>query len=211
MAMLDPLAAPRPNLDGTPDRRTPAQRRGDALMEVVDRILDDGRLPASRGVRPHLAITAGLDTLLKLSGAPAADTTWGGPVSAETLRRVACDAGVSFVLLDSHGVPLDVGRERRTVPPGLWTALVIRDRGCVFPGCTRPPEWCEAHHVRHWSDGGPTCLANCALLCGHHHRTVHHKGWAIQFGADGHPELVPPKWIDPDQVPRRNPYWHLRR
>jgi hypothetical protein len=210
MAMLDPLAAPRPAADGTPDRRTPAQRRADALMEVVDRVLDDGPLPTSRGARPHLSITAGLDTLLKLPGAPAADTTWGGPISAEALRRFACDAGVSLILLDSHGVPLDVGRERRTVSPGLWAALAVRDRGCVFPTCDRPPEWCQAHHCRHWSDGGETKLTNLTLLCTYHHRVVHHHGWDIAFGADGRPDLIPPKWIDPDQTPRRNPHWHMR-
>jgi hypothetical protein len=211
MAALTPLAAPRPEPDGTPDRRTPAQRRGDALMEIIDRTLDAGdRLPTSRGARPHVTITAGLDVLLRLPGAPAADTTWGGPVSAETLRRISCDAGVSYVLTDQHGVPLDVGREQRTIPPGLWAALVIRDRGCVFPGCTRPPEWTQAHHIRHWCDGGPTCLGNLALLCHHHHRVVHHQSWDIVIADDGHPELIPPPWTDPDRKPRRNPHLHLR-
>jgi hypothetical protein len=210
MAALSPLSAPRPEPDGRRDLRTPAQRRGDALMELVDRALDSGQLPTSRGARPHVTITGGLDTLMKVPGAPAAEATWGGPVIADTLRRIACDAGVSFVLLDQHGIPLDVGRERRTVTPGLWAALVVRDRGCIFPGCTRPSEWCDAHHARHWADGGPTTLDNLALLCGFHHRTVHHKGWDITFGSDRHPELVPPPWIDPDRTPRRNTHRHLR-
>jgi uncharacterized protein DUF222 len=180
-------------------------------MSIIDMVLDDGRLvPGARGARPHLSITAGLDTLLRMPGAPAADTTWGGPLSAETLRRIACDAGVSLVLLDQHGVPLHVGREHRTVTPGIWAALVARDRGCVFPGCTRPAEWCAAHHVVFWGDGGPTALTNLALICGHHHRTVHHKGWDIAFADDGHPEFIPPAWVDPDRTPRRNTYWRIR-
>jgi len=180
-------------------------------MTIIGWTLDDGTLlPGARGARPHVHVTAGLDTLMRWPGAPAADTTWGGPVSAETLRRIACDAGVSLLLLDAHGVPLHVGREQRTVTPGIWAALVARDRGCVFPGCTRPASWCAAHHVIHWSDGGPTALINLSLLCGHHHRTVHHKGWGIRFADDGHPELIPPPWVDPLQQPQRNPYWRIR-
>jgi hypothetical protein len=210
LSALDPLAAPHPAEDGARDPRPAGRRRADALVELLDRFLDGGDLPSGRGARPHVQITAGLDTLLRLPHAPAADTTWGGPVSAETLRRIACDCQVSFVLLDGRGVPLDVGREHRTVTPGMWTALLARDRGCVFPGCSRPSEWCAAHHVRHWSDGGVTALGNLALLCGHHHRTVHHDGWTIRFSADGHPELIPPPWVDPDQTPRRNPHWRIR-
>ena len=150
LSALDPLAAPQPAADGTPDPRTAGQRRADALMTIVDAVLGDGGvLPSSRGARPHVTITAGLDTLLKLPGARAADITWAGPVCAETLLRVACDAGVRFVFTDQHGVPLHVGREHRTVTPGIWVALVVRDRGCTFPGCTRPASWCEAHHRVH--------------------------------------------------------------
>jgi hypothetical protein len=196
---LDPLAAPCPAADGTPDPRPPKQRHADALVELARRALDHGRLlPGARGARPHVSLTAGLDTLQRLAGAPAAELDWAGPVTAETLRRIACDALLRLVLLDGHGVPLHVGREHRTVTPGLWAALLIRDRGCVFPGCTRPASWCAAHHVVFWSDGGETKLDNLALLCDHHHRVVHHDGWHIQFGPDGHPELIPPPWIDPN-------------
>ena len=210
LAALGPLAAPQPAEDGTRDPRPASQRRADALVSLLERILGEGWLPTARGARPHVTITADLPTLLGLPGAPAADTTWGGPLSAETLRRLACDAGVSFVLLDQHGVPLDVGREQRTVTPGLWAALVVRDRGCVFPHCSRPADWTEAHHLQHWAHNGVTALGNLALLCGRHHRVVHHDGWDIRIAGDGHPELLPPPWIDPDRTPRRNPYWRIR-
>jgi hypothetical protein len=134
----------------------------------------------------------------------------GRGLSAETLRRLACDATITSVLTDGHRVPLDVGRQQRTITPGLWAALVVRDRGCVFPGCTRPVAWCEAHHIRAWADGGETKLANLALLCGHHHQTVHHEGWQIRLTDHRHPELIPPPWVDPDRTPQRNPYWRLR-
>jgi Domain of unknown function (DUF222) len=210
LSALDPLAAPRPAEGGGRDLRSLARRRADALVELLDRMLGSGDLPASRGVRPHVTISAGLETLLRMPHAPAADTTWGGPVSAETLRRIACDALVRFVLFDQQGVPLDVGREQRTVPPGMWAALVVRDRGCIWPGCTRPAEWCSAHHVHPWSDGGVTALGNLTLVCGPHHRAVHHTGWEIRFGDDGHPELLPPAWVDPQRRPRRNTYWRIR-
>jgi len=211
LSALHPLAAPQPAADGTADPRSPKRRRADALVTIVDWVLGHGGvLPSSRGARPHPTITAGLDTLLKLPGARAADLTWGGPVSAETLRRIACDAAVTFVLTDHLGVPLDVGREHRTVTPGIWAALLVRDRGCTFPGCTRPAPWCEAHHGVHWGDGGRTQLDTMALLCTHHHRVIHHSGWQLQFGSDGRPEYVPPPWIDPDRLPRRNTYWHIQ-
>jgi len=129
---------------------------------------------------------------------------FGGPISAAAARRIGCHAGVTRIITGPAGVPLDVGREFRTVTAGQWAALVARDRGCAFPGCTRPAEWCIAHHVVHWADGGPTDLDNLVLLCGHHHRVIHHHGWQVRMAADRHPEFLPPPWIDPDQTPRRN-------
>jgi hypothetical protein len=129
---------------------------------------------------------------------------WGGPISAEAVRRIGCDAGITRVITDPASVPLDVGREQRTVTAGQWAALVARDRGCAFPGCTRPAEWCIAHHIMHWADGGPTDLDNLVLLCGHHHRVVHHGGWQVAMAADRRPQFLPPPWVDPDQTPRRN-------
>ena len=129
---------------------------------------------------------------------------WGGPISAEAVRRIGCDAGISRVITDPASVPLDVGREQRTVTAGQWAALVVRDRGCAFPGCTRPSEWCIAHHITHWVDGGPTDLDNLVLLCGYHHRAVHHSGWQVAMAADRRPQFLPPPWVDPDHTPRRN-------
>ena len=223
---LDPLAAPCPAADGTPDPRTAGQRMFDALIELARRACRHGDLPSGHGVRPHLAVIISLDTLqrsateagifdragladgtgLGCGWAPTApgEMGWGGPISAEAVRRIGCDAGITRVVTDPAGVPLDVGREHRTVTAGQWAALVVRDRGCAFPGCTRPPEWCHAHHRIHWADGGATDLDNLVLLCGHHHRVIHHSGWTITMADDRLPEFIPPPWIDPDQAPRRN-------
>jgi hypothetical protein len=88
--------------------------------------------------------------------------------------------------------PLDVGRMTRVVQPAQRHALVVRDGGCVFPGCDRPPGWCEAHHLIHWLHGGPTDLDNLALLCRAHHRTVHEGGWRLHRGPDGQFAASPP-------------------
>ncbi len=109
------------------------------------------------------------------------------------LRRLACDAEIIPAVLGTRSEILDVGRTHRTVTPALWTALVIRDRHCTFPACHRPPVMCQAHHLTHWVDHGPTALDNLALLCGHHHRTLHHTPWQIRLNPhDRKPEFKPP-------------------
>ncbi|HZE65619.1 MAG TPA: HNH endonuclease signature motif containing protein, partial [Sporichthyaceae bacterium] len=91
-----------------------------------------------------------------------------------------------------------------------WTALVIRDGGCVFPQCDRPPDLCEGHHIIPWIPHGPTDIDNLALACFNHHDFAH-QGWQVHMGPDGHPEVIPPPWADPQQRPRRNEYWRIQR
>ena len=79
---------------------------------------------------------------------------------------------------------LDYGTATRTTPVNLWNALVVRDGGCRWPGCDRPPEWCQAHHVRWASQGGPTRPDNEALLCTRHHHIAHLPGWHVRLDAD---------------------------
>jgi hypothetical protein len=88
--------------------------------------------------------------------------------------------------------PLDLGRSTRVVQPAQRLALAVRDGGCVFPDCQRPLSWCEAHHIQHWLDGGPTDLANLALVCRAHHRAVHEGGWQLTRGPDGRLTATPP-------------------
>nr|WP_236725484.1 HNH endonuclease signature motif containing protein [Amycolatopsis orientalis] len=97
-----------------------------------------------------------------------------------------------------------MGRLRRFVTPGQRRALNIRDGGCAFPGCHRPPKNCHAHHIHHWADGGPTDLRNLTLLCGFHHRLIHHGDWQVRMAADGLPEFIPPQYLDPLRQTRRN-------
>ncbi|HEX3813911.1 MAG TPA: HNH endonuclease signature motif containing protein, partial [Mycobacteriales bacterium] len=107
------------------------------------------------------------------------------------------------ILLGSEGEPLDVGRATRTIPPGIRRAIAARDLGCIHPDCDAPAPRCEAHHVQHWTNGGPTALNNLVLLCPRHHWTIHHDQWRITFH-EGIPHVIPPPLIDPEQRPRRN-------
>lgn len=176
--------------DALRDPRTPRQRMADALVEVCRRSLGAAKVPVSGGERAQVVVTLSLDRLREQTGG--GDLLDGTPVAPSVVRRMACDARIVPVVLGGAGQPLDVGRETRTVPTGLRRALVLRDRHCAFPGCDRPAGWCEAHHVQHWSKDGVTALDNLVLLCGHHHRTVHDRGWSIRFGPDGRPRFGPP-------------------
>jgi uncharacterized protein DUF222/HNH endonuclease len=166
------------------DRRTPAQYRADALGEICRRWLDSADQPQVGGERPHLAMTVGLDSLRGLRSEPG-ELDHVGPVRPESVRLLACDATVGRVVLGARSEPLDVGRRTQVVPAPMRRAVVVRDRECRFPGCDRPPPWCDAHHVVHWADGGPTALSNLVLLCRRHHRLVHH-GFGVEM-ADGRP------------------------
>jgi hypothetical protein len=107
----------------------------------------------------------------------------GERVSAETCRRLACDASVVAMVDGPEGETLSVGRKTRTIPPAIRRALERRDRGCRFPGCGS--RFCDAHHVEHWADGGTTSLGNLLLLCKRHHRAVHEEGFTVDLGGDG--------------------------
>ena len=103
-----------------------------------------------------------------------------GPVPTATIQRLACDGTIRRVIVDAQSEVLDVGRARRLATPTHRAALRVRDRGCAFPGCDRPPEWCQAHHLIPFEHGGATDLGNLCLLCSHHHHLVHEGGWSLE-------------------------------
>ncbi|WP_374693857.1 HNH endonuclease signature motif containing protein [Gordonia rubripertincta] len=177
---LRPLAKPVPEPDGSPDpRSTP---------------------------KPRVTMTVSAEQLLafQMNGivgakAPTAAATfeWTGPVSLPTAQMTVCDSVITKILLDDNAVPLDVGREFRTVTTAIRKALTVRDRGCAFPGCGCPAGWTDAHHIKCWSQGGETSLTNTVLLCRRHHNYIHHKGWTVFIGHDGHPWFVAPGKTEP--------------
>ncbi|MDO5697650.1 MAG: DUF222 domain-containing protein [Dermatophilus congolensis] len=185
-AAITAMATPAPAADGTPDPRTPGQRRADALVTLAGlatRYDDD---TVGVGPKAKIYVTISHDTLrthLDSAGIDPATgprgvgvTEHGQVLTPAEARMLACDAGIIPIVLGSAGEVLDVGREKRLATPAQRAALVARDKHCSFPGCDAPPSWCEAHHLREWDDGGPTDLLNLALLCRHHHRETHMKG-----------------------------------
>jgi hypothetical protein len=112
-------------------------------------------------------------------------------VSGQAARRLSCDAGVVEVIEDDHGVPLSVGRKRRTIAGALKRALHKRDTACSYPGCTNSM-FLEGHHLKHWADGGETSLENGALLCSLHHRYVHEYEYEVELGPDQRPRFRDP-------------------
>jgi hypothetical protein len=173
------------------DRRTPAQRRADALGEVCRGWLDRADRPAVAGDRPHVAVTIDLHDLASFGSGEFERT---GPISSAAVRRLACDASVLRVMMASPSQPLDVGRRTAVVPPAIRRALIVRDGGCRFPGCDRPHSWCDAHHVQHWAEGGATALTNLILLCRRHHRSIH-EGFGVRMVSGG------PVFSRPDGTP----------
>jgi hypothetical protein len=168
------------------DDRTPAQRRVDALGEIMRCYLDRSDRPNVAGERPHVTVTVAAEGL-RGDGEAGAELDHVGPVGGETARRLACDASITRVVLSPRSEPLDVGRKTPVIPPAIRRAVIVRDRHCRFPGCDRSQTWCDAHHVVHWADGGPTALPNLLLLCRRHHRMVHERGGFRLEMLDGRP------------------------
>lgn len=205
---LLPLTKPAPAVDpddpDAPERdpRDHGARLWDALVEVAQHSLDTDVQPTAHGARPRVGVLIDLESLRTGLG-PAAVIEDGLRLSVAATRRLACDADVIPVCLGSEGQVLDVGRAQRLVTAALWVALVVRDRHCAFPGCTRPPVMCHAHHVRHWADGGATALDNLVMLCGAHHREIHGSPWEVRISAvDGRPEFRPPPRRRDDPPPQ---------
>lgn len=181
-AAIQSLSGPRATMDADTgqerrDVRSPAKRRADALMELVGAA---ARVDERHGARAtaKITVTMGLETLLeRLDGGGYAVTEGGRSIDAGTARRLACSAEVIPAVLGSAGAPMDVGRTERTFTGALRAAIVLRDMKCTFPGCDRPPGWCEAHHVIPWWAGGVTAKSNGVLLCSRHHHVVHSRGY----------------------------------
>jgi hypothetical protein len=177
---------------GAEDSRAPAQRRADALGEICRQWLDLSERALVSGERPHVVVTMDIASLERRAGRRL-DLEDLGRIDGQTAMQLACDATVSRVITDAASQPLDVGRKTKVVPPALRRAVAVRDGGCAFHGCQRPSSWCDAHHVRHWADGGTTSTDNLVLLCRRHHGLVHHRRFTVEmtnerprfFRADG--------------------------
>ncbi|MCY7413139.1 MAG: 13E12 repeat family protein [Salinibacterium sp.] len=186
------------------DPRTNDQLAADAFVDIIQLAVDadpgtvfGDRRPAVQVIVTAHELDSGIGSA-RIEGAPEA-------ISIDTARRHACTEGVVGILFSATGQPLDVGRAQRHFTPRQRLALAARDGGCRFPHCSRPPSYCEAHHVRYWHrDRGPTDVQNGLLLCRHHHLLVHNNGWEIER-SDAIYWLIPPLTVDRDRVARAMP------
>lgn len=194
------------------DPRTYPQKCLDGLVASCRLALSSGQLPANGGSKPQVLAVIPYEQLRDRIGRKTESgmLAFAGSVPPHLIRRIACEADIIPVVLNGEGRILDVGSASRYFPPHLRKALIARDGGCAFPGCTSPAPWCEAHHIEYHSRGGPTSTDNGALLCGFHHHLIHREKWRITL-MRGVPWFVPPTYVDPFQAPLRNTYFHPLR
>ncbi len=180
---------------------TYGQQLASAFATLIEAIPAD-RLPDTAGVGAIMTVNLDYETLL--GEVKAATLSDGCRISSGQARRMACELRILPQVFDGESLPLDHGRMKRLFQKPQRRAMERRDGGCTFPGCDRPPSWCVGHHARKtWGDGSGTDLDDGVLICPHHHRVVHAKGWEIRF-TDGIPEYIPPPSIDPQRRPLRN-------
>jgi Domain of unknown function (DUF222) len=165
-----------------------SQRQAAALIEMARRALQNAPSPARRSTE----MTVLIDFKDYVNGGIAkyADGTVLAP---DRVKRLLCDANLTFIVQGEQNEPLWMSRTVRSATPAQWRALVARDRHCAFPGCTKKPIWCEAHHILEYDrDHGPTDIDNMALLCGRHHKTVHKPGWTVKMEPGQHLAITKP-------------------
>lgn len=193
---LAALSAPLPGTDPDcgvegRDPRDHGARTWDALVQACQRLQDAEVLPESHGAKPRVTVLIDHHALATGLGTATLDT--GDRLSATAVRKLACDAEIIPIVLGTHAEVLDTGRTQRLATTAIWKALTARDRHCRFPGCRRPPIACDAHHIVHWADHGPTSLDNLVLLCRAHHTLLHTTDWQVRLNPTDHkPEFKPP-------------------
>ena len=171
------------------DHESFGQRRADALTDMAESYLANGPASSS-GDRYQVMLHVSAETLA-VNTEDTCHIEDGSHVSAETARRLCCDAAISVLKEDDEGELLNIGRKSRIIPPAMRRALKSRDQGCRFPGCTHK-HYIDGHHITHWSQGGDTKLDNLVQLCRHHHRLVHEGGFGCRLNTRGAVEFVDP-------------------
>ena len=209
-AALDAIAGKPDPEDAITRARTISQRRADALVDLCRESL----ARSTRGGHhpPNVDVVINLAAFADPDYDPLRDPVSGGfgalnghAVGHATLERLCCDANIGRVVMNGDSEVLDLGRRARFPTAAQYRALVRRDRHCRFPGCDRPPQWTDAHHLTHWTHGGTTDLDNLVLLCRRHHVLCHEHHWQLRRQPDGEITTKPP-WTN-DYFD----YWHTQR
>jgi Domain of unknown function (DUF222)/HNH endonuclease len=193
-------ATPLPDAPAGTSEKTPswAARRADALGQLAESFLEHGSGTLNGGDRNLITVHVAAETL-RHKEAGCCEIEDGPSIAAETARRLACDASVVAIIEDEDGEPLNVGRRTRTISSPLRRFLNARDRGCRFPGCSNT-RWCDAHHIKHWAEGGETKPSNLVSLCRFHHRMVHEGRVIIHVLDDGALRFTQPNGKSFDSV-----------
>lgn len=174
------------------------RRRADALAIVAESFVARGAIEPSGCDRHQIVVHVAAETL-KERTAGCCEFEHGPSMAAETARRLSCDASVVTLIENEDGKPLDVGRKTRTISAPLRRLLNARDKGCRFPGCANS-RYVDAHHVKHWANGGETKPSNLVSLCRFHHHAVHEGGFRIEILDDGALRFVKPNGEAVDSV-----------
>jgi len=190
----DDVTASSARAAGTAPCPAPGASAADVLVHMASGFLargnDDAGLHVSNGPRAEVVLHVDQD-LVSEENTMGATLVDGTHVSAETLRRVACDGGLLVAVSDGQGNVLDVGRRTRAIPAAIRRAMMLRDRHCRFPGCANRA-FLHGQHVHHWMHGGVTSLDNLLTLCSFHHRQVHEGGFELRFTKAGEVEAWAP-------------------
>ncbi|MFP7833413.1 DUF222 domain-containing protein [Marisediminicola sp. LYQ134] len=193
------------------DGRTDEQVSADAFVDLVRLAVDADPGALFGGRRPAVRIVVTADRLENRTG-PGFIEGRTDTVSAPTIERAICNTGVISVGFDRDGQCVNVGRDRRLFTERQRIGLTVRDGGCRFPGCERPPSYCEAHHINPWAGvEGRTDIADGILLCRRHHLLIHDNRWQVHRDRADY-FLRPPPDVDPQRVfipmPSRSPVSH---
>jgi len=178
LRVLDHMEQPD-SVDNPDGARTLAERRGDALAELAARAHNGGK-PGSNP--PNLDVAVDVATLAGTTPDLAnrrCDLEGIGPITTTALEQLKCGAALRRLVMAGDSVVLDMGRMTRFATPAQTRAIRIRDRGCIFPGCDRPPQWCDIHHIDDWANGGETNVSRMCCLCPRHHTLIHNSQWTI--------------------------------
>jgi hypothetical protein len=182
------------------------KRRAEALLQMARHAsnhADHCHSESGSSGRHSLIVATTLEALQ--SGIGAADIQGHGPLTAGSARRLACDWGLIPAVLGTDSEILDLGTPNRLASPTMRRHIALRDGGCLFPGCDRPPTGTEAHHRQHWIDGGPTTEKNLDSFCLFHHHLVHEGGWTYQIIDKDTLKFFPPNG-GPPLTSKRKPF-----
>ena len=200
-ALMNSLTASFEKMREANDDRGHAERAGDAFVDLLKKAANCPDLPTHNGRKTEMTLTVSLDFLHRaLNDALLPGQSY---LTARDVRLAACDAHILPAVMDGDSKPLDIAVPAYVVPTHIRRAVVLRDRGCAFPGCARPASTCDAHHIVEWLQGGPTEVANLIMLCQIHHRLVHHSDWQVKL-VNNTAWFTPPAYVDPARKPRRN-------